>query len=84
MISKAKITVKVELSCHICPEGEYVYEIPLAKTPLRGYLLSLLDKAKFSATRAGWDIPDVHEWICPSCNKELGEMKERAKSHVDV
>ena len=70
MISKAKITVKVELSCHLCPEGEYVYEVPLAKTPLRCYLLSLLDKAKFSATLAGWDIPEiVHEWICPSCQK---------------
>ena len=68
MIKKPKISIRIELSCIICPEGEFVYEVPLAKSPLRYYLLSLLDDAKFSATRAGWDIPEiVHEWICPSC-----------------
>ena len=75
MIQKPKITTRIELSCNICSEGEFVYELPLAKlptnklySPLNCYLLSLLDDAKFQATRAGWDIPEiVHEWICPSC-----------------
>ena len=68
MIQKPKITIRVDLSCNLCPEGEYLYEVPLAKSPLRCYLLKLLDDAKFSATLAGWDIPEiVHEWICPSC-----------------